>query len=335
MTIPLPPTNAIISPVVGQPITVLNPSAVAVGGTVVSANGKPATMGGQKISLDQVAGIIIDKTPGAAAPIAVAGNAVLANFDNVVVAESPLSPGAPAITIGGTSVSLAPSGTLVVGSSSINMSPQQTCPSQLAEFVVGGETFTAAPSASAIALAGTTITPGGPGVAISRNPISIAASGVLMIGAPSIPFTSPAILPQPSVYTVGDQTFTANPTAIPIPCTILTPGGPALTISGTPISLAPSGTLIIGTSSIHLPAPNASIFTVGSQTFTVTDLSAVPTASINLTPSGAAVTVDGTAVSLALGGTLVNGGSSVVIPSKTGSAGVVPFEGAGIGRSRG
>ena len=47
------------------------------------------------------------------------------------------------------------------------------------------------------------------------------------------------------------------------------------------------------------------------------------------------MTVDETAVSLALGGTLVIGGSSVVIPAETGSAGVVPFEGARIGRSRG
>lgn len=47
--------------------------------------------------------------------------------------------------------------------------------------------------------------------------------------------------------------MTPNPTGFVIGDTTLTPGSPAVTVSGTPVSLAASGTLVIGGSIVVLP----------------------------------------------------------------------------------
>ena len=70
--IPLPPVGQ-ASPVItagnGQKLTVINPSAVAVSGTVLSANGRAATIGGEVISLDPSTGVVVGGAPGAVTPI--------------------------------------------------------------------------------------------------------------------------------------------------------------------------------------------------------------------------------------------------------------------------
>ncbi|MCJ1366780.1 hypothetical protein MMC16_005910 [Acarospora aff. strigata] len=297
-------------------------------GTVVSANKNPATISEQRVSFDPTESIVVDSAPHAAAPITVAGNTVLVNPNNVIVKGSTLASGAPAITVGGTPVSLGPSRTLVVGSSNIALSPPQA-PStpQPAQFSIGGETFTTAVFAATITLADTRITSGGPGVTILGTPISLAPSGV--IGTSRGPLTASGPQPRTSIYTVGDQTFTANPAAIPIASATLNPDGTPITVSGNPISLGPGGTLVIGTSSMLLSMTASSVYTVGDQTFTATNPSAVSVVRTTLTPGGADVTVAGTVVSLASGATLVIGGSSV----GGGSVGRSSVERSSVGRS--
>ncbi|KAL9128258.1 MAG: hypothetical protein Q9217_003020 [Psora testacea] len=50
------------------------------------------------------------------------------------------------------------------------------------------------------------------------------------------------------VFTIAGQTITANPTAFPIAGTTLYAGSAGMTVNGTPVSLEPSGTLLVGTS---------------------------------------------------------------------------------------
>ena len=55
-----------------------------------------------------------------------------------------------------------------------------------------------------------------------------------------------------TVFTVGGQVFTANPTAFSIDGTTISAGGPGVVISGTPVSLQASGVLDVGNSSVTL-----------------------------------------------------------------------------------
>ena len=89
-----------------------------------------------------------------------------------------LTPGAPATTISGTHISLGQSGTLVLGSSTIALSPQSV-------FTAGSETFTAQPTGFVIA-PGTTLAPGGPAATVNGEVVSLGQGGVLKVGSTTV-----------------------------------------------------------------------------------------------------------------------------------------------------
>ncbi len=221
--VPLPPVgqaNPVITAGNSQLLTVINPSAVAIGGIVLSAHGSAATIGGQVFSLDLSAGVVVGATPSGAAPVIV-GNTAIVNPSNVVVAGSTLTPGGPGISM---------------------ITPAPTAIPSV--YTVGGQAFTA--NANGFSIAGTSLTPGASAITISGTVVSLETGGTLDMG------TSKILLGQSSIFTVGSQVFTANPSGFSIGGTTLTPGGPAVTISGTVVSLESGGTLDIGTSKISL-----------------------------------------------------------------------------------
>ncbi|MCJ1265544.1 hypothetical protein MMC22_005424 [Lobaria immixta] len=156
---------------------------------------------------------------------------------------------------------------------------------------------------SAIALDGKTLVAGGRAATVS---VSLAQSGVIIVGT-AVPLSTP-----PTV-TVGHQVYTVKPIDISnfvVAGYTLTPGGPAATVSGTPISLGQSGVLVIDTSSIYLsPTPSIQL---GSQTYAVNPVgpSEIAVAGSTLTAGGAGLMVSGTPVSL-LSDILVVGSSSI------------------------
>ena len=156
------------------------------------------------------------------------------------------------MTVSGTPISLGAAG-LVVGSSTIPLPASSV-------YTVGDQTFAANPTG--FVLGGTSMKPGGPPVTISGTTVSLGSSGNLVIGTNTFALPSSSGSP---VFTVGGQTFTANPTAINIAGTSIIKGGPGITVSGTPISLGASG-LVIGTSTISLPQSTNAVFKVGGQT---------------------------------------------------------------------
>jgi hypothetical protein len=81
---------------------------------------------------------------------------------------------------------------------------------------------------------------------ISNTPISSNPSGILIVGTSSFSLLSP------SVFTIGTQSFTANPKGFLLADATILPGAAARTISGTVISLGLSGALVIGSSTISL-----------------------------------------------------------------------------------
>ncbi|KAK0508632.1 hypothetical protein JMJ35_008908 [Cladonia borealis] len=150
------------------------------------------------------------------------------------------------------------------------------------------------------------------------------------------------------ILTIGTQTVTANSASqYIIASQTLTPGG-AITISGTPISLAPSATaLIIGSSTISLDS-SATILpplTIGTQVVTANKAGQYIVDGLTLTPGGV-VTVSGTRVSLEAGDTGVVVGTSTEAlgalitaglgsgPGGNGTSGVKPFTGGGVKASR-
>ena len=218
-----------------------------------------------------------------------------------VVSGQTITPGAPAVTISGTPISLDPSGSnVVIGTSTLPL--QGPGPSALPSFTIGNEVITA-DSASHYAIAGQTITPGAPAITISSTPISLDPLGTnIVIGTSTIALhePKPSVLPS---FTVGDEVITADSAShYVVDGKTLAPGAPAITVSGTPISLAVSSAYVaVDSSTIPLQDGNALItptVVVNGQVITANSASQFVVGGQTLTPGAPAVTIDGTPVSV-------------------------------------
>ena len=140
------------------------------------------------------------------------------------------------------------------------------------QIIVGGQTYTANPSSRFI-IGSQTLQPGGPAITHDGHTISLGSptSNIVVDSSTdvsSVLLTKTTLLLNAApVLTLGDQT--------------LVPGGPAITFSGTRISLAPSASdIIIGSSTEALgsiilggigPSRTATSTGVGSTNATATD----------------------------------------------------------------
>ena len=244
-----------------------------------------------------------------------------------MVGSASILPGAPAVTISGTPISLDASSHLYIGSSvmALGMTPSPSV------FTVGSQTIT--PKPGGFAIGSTSIFPGGPAVTVSGTVLSLDSSSHLRIGSSSMTLNS-GILSNSLIFTAGAVTFSANPTGFMIGSATIVPGGPATTIDGTAISLDASSHLYMGSSVATLPSQptsiltgstmgtlaspsqTASIFTIGTQTFTASP-NGFQIAGTTLTPGGPAATVSGTIVSLAQNGNLDIGSSTISLLPQT------------------
>lgn len=258
--------------------------------------------------------------------------------------EQTLKPGGPAITISGTQVSLAPGASAIIVGSSTSVLVASGSPGDKAQddSPVPFLTLTAnSNSASEYVIEDQTIKPGGPAITISGTPISLDTQATaLVVGSSTMPVAivpyggdqaqqesaqlaakpparltlagTTAILNSASEYVIADQT--------------LKPGGPAITVSGTPISLAPQATaLVVGSStSILATALHAgdqaqqtgelpSMLTLAGVTVTLNSASEYVIAGQTLIAGGTPITVSGTPISLASQATAVVIGTSTSI----------------------
>ncbi|KAL8828694.1 MAG: hypothetical protein Q9170_006497, partial [Blastenia crenularia] len=253
-------------------------------------------------------------------PIMVAGKDVTRNAASQwMVGSETLIPGAQAITIGGTPVSLQPSATaLIVGSS---LMPLVTL-SSYDVITVGGFTFSRGPDSN-IVIGSQTIIPGSPAVMISGAPISLAVSGDVVVGSTPNPLPK---VPNRNIFTIGDLVFTPGPgSGIVVGLQTLTRGAPAVMISGTPISLPTSGSaIIVGGSTIPIPTPTVppltatppstgldAIITAAGFTLHRGSNSEILIGTQTLTPGASALTISSTPIFFG------PSGSSLVIGSST------------------
>ena len=217
-----------------------------------------------------------------------------------------ISPGGALETISG-AVAAIGSGTLQIGRTAI---PLSAAPSMI--FTVGEQIFTAKPNA--IFMQGERIAQAGWGTTIDGTQVSLGSSGLVDIGSSTISLLADQALP--SVFTIGSEVFTPNPTAILMDGIKVTPGGPGVTIAGTQVSLDSSGLIVIGSSTISLSVDQTlpAVFTVGSEVLTPNP-TAISMDGTTITAGGPGVAIAGTQVSLGSSGHLVIGSSTISILS--------------------
>ena len=180
-----------------------------------------------------------------------------------LVAGSTLLPGSPAAIISGTRYSLASSGALVVGTSTIPLATADTVAGQIVTpgaLFAGNVAFT--PLLGGLAIVGSsTLSLSGPAITSSGSILSL-ASGGLVVGPSTYAFASPVSktvaspvtqeFPITTALDIGGQSFTVNPSKFRINGMTISAGGPEVTLNGTPVSLDGSGNLVLGTSTVAL-----------------------------------------------------------------------------------
>ena len=270
---------------------------------------------GQTIPLPTFAATVSDTVQQAATPaLTFGGSTYTADFSShIVVAGQTIVPGAPAIMVSSTPISLAQGASVaVVGGTTQSLYP--VVPTAYPEMTFAGETYTAN-SDSAIVIKGQTLIPGSPAITISSTPISLAPGASVAVIAGQTQSLSSASLTAKPVITIGGSTYTANvASAFAIAGQTLSPGG-VITVSGTPVSLAAGASFAVvagSTQSLALtPAPTGPpTFTFNGSTYTAGIGSDFLVGSQTLTEGGV-VTVSGTPISYA------SGGGGVVVGTST------------------
>ncbi len=153
-----------------QPITA-NAAGFVINGGSISPDGSAQTMDGTIISLGQSGQLAIGNTlislptpethPLAGPEIMIAGQTITPNPSELIIAGTTIRAGGPAATVGGTVLSLKTSGTLIVGSTTMQLSALQTWLS----FTLNVDGLAAQGTSSSLTVIdGVTFTPGKAGI---------------------------------------------------------------------------------------------------------------------------------------------------------------------------
>ena len=305
--------------VAGQTLTITNPSALPIAGTVLTPGGPGITIANTPISLVSGPRLVI----GAAAPLptsrilTIAGQMVVANPTSFEIGGTPVTAGGSTVTVGGTPVSLGTNGNLVIGGNTDGQSPP------VANVItVGDQTITANPTGFTIA--GSTIAIGGPVVSIQGTPISLGSSGILIIGSITTTLAPTTPDPEPFVLTVGNQQITADPSSVVFGGTTLSAGASGVIIDDTLVSLNPSGSLVLGSSTIPLAPsplpllPAESKVRVAGQIFTALGNNEIAIDGATVTSGEAMTIISGIPMKIGPGGLEV-GNVTVSLPDNEGA----------------
>lgn len=357
---PTPATANYNSPIAvfstdGQKFTAQQTGSAVLLGSVTLSPGQVTTISGQQVSLGASALVLGSSTMALTAPNPTylppkqATQAVTLGTDvepatylslgsgAVAVGGTTLSVGGPAVTLGTHVLSAALSAIVLDGtsggaSSTIVFSapdPPLTIASgqETQAITVGSQAETATYlSSGAFAIAGTTVSVGGPIMSIGTHVLSAAPSGIVLDGSSTILESAASSDPDVTDLTIGSQvltvsTITGTANAVQIGSMTLSEGGPAATILGHQFSEASDGLMMIGTSIVSVPGtPTVHTevsFTLGSQVmYAVAATGPNPGFSVDgttLYSGGPALVVDGDTISAGATGLMVDD-SSIVSP---------------------
>ena len=267
-----------------------SPDAVIGGQTLTP--GATTIIGGSRISVGNGGHIIIDGSTISlltSASVNIGSHSAFADPEGpgVVVGGTTLLPGTSTI-IGDSHISLGIGGNIVVDGSAVSIPTpasnriveifesaayDQPGGEGAAVFTLGGNTYTAH-AGQPLSIGSTTIFPNGPGSTIDGQRISINNAGV-QVGNALFSFSTSAI----ASFTIGSHAYTATSgQPLIVGTATITSGGPAATISGHIISLAPSSVLVDGKTIAYSSAPTL-LFTVSEEavfTISSTPYTAIP-----------------------------------------------------------
>lgn len=195
---------------------------------------------------------------------------------------------------------------------------------------IAGHAITAAPTA--IAIAGTRINPGDPGVTIGGTPVALDKSGRLILGTKAVPL--PSGIPQKITTTIAGQAVTADSAAVAMKGTTLRPGGPIVRLDGTPVALDTNGQFLVGLRTIPFTTASAKplITTIAGQLITAA-ATAIGIPGTVLKPGDTGFPINGTVVSLDLAGHFVVGSTTHTFESESASLGGSTVAAVGVGGS--
>ncbi|KAF6233109.1 hypothetical protein HO173_008653 [Letharia columbiana] len=178
----------------------------------------------------------------------------------VMVDGQPVSAGASPTTVSSTHIALHTNGDLILGTSTIHNILPHAPPVPLSYSTVGSQTITL--SSSRYLAAGTTHAPGDPGFAADSTIVSLGSSA-LHIGSGTIPISPPNPALPAIITTAAGHLLTLLPSgivvaalpsgAIAVAGVTPTSNAPAITVSGTLMSLGANG-FVNGTTTISLPS---------------------------------------------------------------------------------
>ena len=291
--------------------------AISIAGTTVFPGAPPITVSDTPVALGP-SSLVVGSVSVAVAlpPLSLsAGQLITLNHQpiqqlstGILVAGTTLTPGAPPVKVSGIPVSLGPSA-VIIGSSSIPIALPR--PPWIPGPITNIDGKAIQPLSNGISVGGTTLTPGGPALTISGTPMSL-GSNALVIGTSSILFATDD--PIRLLTTIAGQTITANPNAMQIGSSKLTPGSPGLILSGTLVSLDSAGQLVVGSETIPLErAGGGEIVTTVAGQYLTANPTAVRVASSTLTPGGPGMTLSGTMISLDSSGRLFIGATTLAL----------------------
>lgn len=311
----------------GETITADSTGLLVAGSTILAA-GSSATVSGLPISIGTSGLVMVGSSRIDAAsvinapeisPFTIAGVTIAPDFWGFSVDATKVVSGGPAITVSGKSISLGPSGRLVIDSSTIVLPPvYQPIRSSFSLLIVSGITFAIEPSG--LSLTGTNVIPGSSTIIIPGTSVSPGSSDKLVVGSSTTVLSSAHQSSLVSTtFAFDDASFTANPSGLVIDDTSPVAGDSAIMLSGTPNSRAPSNKLVVGSTptvlpSIQLTIPPSSSFTINGINLTANP-SGLAIDNNALIAGGAGITVSSIPISLDTSGNLIVGSSTTFLPS--------------------
>ena len=311
--------------------------AVAIAGITLLPDGQPMTLSGTIISLTPWALVVGSRT------IPFSQTSEEQNLATVAGQVATLLPYTAAVALASinpmsgiqqptppTPTPLGDKTALAVGSTTNSLRIPASMAAELVT-TIAGELATLLPHA--VAVGGTTLTPGGPPLTLSATALSL-ASNALVVDSKTIALPLPSSGGPPITTTVAGHPMTILAGGVAVDGSTLVPGGPPLTLSGTALSLA-SNALIIGPKTIALSLPNSKdppiTTTIAGESLTIFPGSGAAIDGVTLRPGQSGTFIDGISLSLDPEGQLVVG-TGTASEVALGSLIMAGFEKGGVDR---
>ena len=291
-----PPLAAPMITIGGQIFTALPNGGYSIADTTIQPDDPAITVHGTPISLGSSVLVVgtssLSLETGNANGVHIAGGIKYTQLDHgrILINGNTLSVNGPATIVSGNTISLGSSGIVIAGQTFAfsTPAPEVVAPSTL---TIAGQTITQLGS-SRVLIDGVTLSINGVGQKLHSTVVSLASSGIVINGQTyTLPTPAPDLVSGPDeVYTIADQTVSllGSSSAI-VDGMLISVNGPAETVSGKVISLAPSGIIVAGQS---YPFPTLPPKTTSN---------AIVINGTTLVAGGPAIAISGTTLSLASG----------------------------------